>query len=248
MNTIKENEITSDKDVEDTKAAFEPGGSESVTTKIQENLDYTENPKFNIAITGESGSGMSTFVNAIRGLDGEDEGAAETGIAQTTMKPTNYPHPKHRNVNLWDLPGIGTPNFKLDDYFQQVNFSQYDFFIIIASERFKENHAKLVSEIQKRGKNFYFVHSKVDIDIDAIRKRRKSTFNEEKILEEIRQKYIECLQKEGVQSPCVYLLSSFEPDSFDFPSFRQTLEEEISVHNKRYAVFLVVFIYVIILI
>ncbi|XP_006003866.1 interferon-inducible GTPase 5-like [Latimeria chalumnae] len=215
------------------KAAFELGGWESVASKIQENLDAIENAKLHIAITGESGSGKSTFVNAIRGLDDEDKEAAKTGVTETTMEPTKYPHPKHPNVNLWDLPGIGTPNFKPDEYLQQVNFSQYDFFILIASERFKTNHAKLACEIQKMDKKFYFVRSKVDADIDASRKRRKSTFNEEEILEEIKQNCIDCLQKEGVESPNVFLLSSFDFDKFDFLRLQETLEKELPVHKRQ---------------
>ncbi|XP_006003867.1 interferon-inducible GTPase 5-like [Latimeria chalumnae] len=233
MEETEEFEIITSTEVEEMKAAFALGGWESVASKIQENLDSIENAKLSIAITGESGSGKSTFVNVMRGVDDEDEGAAKTGVTETTMEPTKYSHPKHPNVNLWDLPGIGTPNFKPDEYLQQVNFSQYDFFILIASERFKTNHAKLACEIQKMGKKFYFVRSKVDADIDASRKRRKKAFNEEKILEEIRQNCIDCLQKEGVESPRVYLLSSFELDKFDFQDLEETLEKELPVHKKQ---------------
>uniref|UniRef100_H3B9J2 IRG-type G domain-containing protein n=1 Tax=Latimeria chalumnae TaxID=7897 RepID=H3B9J2_LATCH len=230
MEPTKDCEMLSEKEIQDMKAAFEFGGWESVASKIQENLDSIENAKLHIAITGESGSGKSTFVNAIRGVDDEDGEAAETGVVETTMEPTKYPHPKYPNVNLWDLPGIGTPNFKPDEYLQQVNFSQYDFFIIIASERF---HITLACEIQKMGKKFYFARSKVDVDIDASSKRRKSTFNEEKILEKIRQNCIECLQKEGVESPRVYLLSSFELEKFDFQSLVETLENELPEHKRH---------------
>uniref|UniRef100_H3BA62 IRG-type G domain-containing protein n=1 Tax=Latimeria chalumnae TaxID=7897 RepID=H3BA62_LATCH len=227
MNTTKEFELLSDKDIEDMKAAFEQAISESVTTKAQENLDYTESPKINIAITGETWSGKSTIVNAIRGLDDEDEGAAKTEVTEKTMKPTKYPHPKHPNVILWDLPGFGTPNFK-------VNVTQYIIFIIIVSECFTENHAKLAHEIQKMGKKFYVVRSKIDTDIDRSRRRRKSTFNEEKLLHEIRKNCVECLLKEGVESPPVYLLCSFELGNFDFPSLMENLDEEISEHSTSF--------------
>jgi len=97
-------------------------------------------------VTGESGSGKSTFVNAFRGLGDEDEGSAETGP----------------NVKVWDLPGIGTPNFKADEYLELVQFERYDFFIIIASDRFRECHTQLAKEIMRMGKTFYFVCSKID--------------------------------------------------------------------------------------
>nr|XP_014343710.1 PREDICTED: interferon-inducible GTPase 5-like [Latimeria chalumnae] len=122
-----------------------------------------------------------------------------------------------------------------DEYLQQVNFSQYDFFIIIASDRFKGNDAKLAHEIQKMGKKFYFVRSKIGQDIYASKKQRKSTFNEEMILEEIRQDCIKCLQKEGVESPRVHLLSIFELNKFDFYSL--THEFLLSLLNISVKIF-----------
>uniref|UniRef100_H3BB09 IRG-type G domain-containing protein n=1 Tax=Latimeria chalumnae TaxID=7897 RepID=H3BB09_LATCH len=95
------------------------------------------------------------------------------------------------------------------------------------------NHTKPACEIQKMDKKFYFVRSKVDADIDASRKRRKSTFNEEKILQEIRQNCIDCLQKEGVESPNVFLLSSFDFDKFDFLRLEETLEKELPSHKGQ---------------
>ncbi|XP_005995763.1 interferon-inducible GTPase 5-like [Latimeria chalumnae] len=206
---------------------------ESVFSKIQERLDNVKNAKLDIAVTGETGTGKSSFINAIRGLDDEDGAAATTGVVDTTMKPTKYPYPNHPNVNLWDLPGIGAQNFKADEYLQQVNFSRYDFFIIITSERCRENPAKLACEIQKMGKKFYFVCSKVDADIDASRKRRKKNFNDEKILEEIRQNCIDYLKKEGVESPRVYLLSSFELHKFDFQDLVETFKIELPRYKRH---------------
>uniref|UniRef100_A0A8C4XEJ8 Immunity related GTPase cinema n=1 Tax=Erpetoichthys calabaricus TaxID=27687 RepID=A0A8C4XEJ8_ERPCA len=123
-------------------------------SQIQSRLDELDSVELNIAVTGESGSGKSTFVNSIRGL-------------KTTTEPTMYSYPKYPNVRLWDLPGIGTMNSKADEYLEQVHFAQYDFFIIIASDRFKQNHLMLAQEIEKMGKHFYFVRSKIDADLHS---------------------------------------------------------------------------------
>ena len=40
-------------------------------------------------------------------LGDEDEGAAETGVTETTLVPTIYPHPTNEKIKFWDLPGIG---------------------------------------------------------------------------------------------------------------------------------------------
>ncbi len=74
-------------------------------------------------MTGESGSGKSTFVNAFRGLGDEEEGSAPTGPVETTMKPEAYLHPKYKTVKVWDLPGIGTPSFKADEYLNWLSLN-----------------------------------------------------------------------------------------------------------------------------
>ncbi|CAB1334029.1 unnamed protein product, partial [Coregonus sp. 'balchen'] len=55
-----------------------------MTQKYLEELSYV---KLNIAVTGESGSGKSTFINVIRGLM-DEEGSADTGATQTTESNT----------------------------------------------------------------------------------------------------------------------------------------------------------------
>ncbi|XP_030047297.1 interferon-inducible GTPase 5-like [Microcaecilia unicolor] len=201
--------------------------------KILENLKLVESVKVNIAVTGKSGSGTSTFVNAIRGLDDEEEGSAKRGVNQITLQPIPYPHPKNHNIIIWDLPGIGTRNFQAHKYLEQVNFSQYDFFIIIASKRFKSNHVKLARDIQDMGKKFYFVRSKVDADVDASKRRRKSSYDEGKILDIIRTKCTENLENKGVKSPQVFLITSWDLEKYDFPLLRERLQAELPIDKRN---------------
>ncbi|KAJ8013332.1 hypothetical protein DPEC_G00052170 [Dallia pectoralis] len=149
LSMITEDEVTTVRVIEE---ALENESLTSAAGKIQDYLDEIQNVELSIAITGESGSGKSTFINAFRGLGDEDEGSAATGVVQTTIEVKDYPHPKHPNVKLWDLPGVGTPNFKPEDYLQKVQFERYDFFIIISSERFKANDVLLANDIQKMKK------------------------------------------------------------------------------------------------
>ncbi|XP_054855076.1 interferon-inducible GTPase 5 isoform X2 [Eublepharis macularius] len=230
---IEEYDIITDEDIEEIKDALKGGRMADAASKILENLQALENARLDIAVTGESGSGKSSFVNAIRGLGDEDGGAADTGVVETTVEPTPYPHPKHPNVTVWDLPGIGTPDFQSDTYLEKVNFSRYDFFILIASERFKSNHARLAREIQKQGKRFYFVRSKVDADLEASRKRRPRAYDEEAILQQIRKNCQECLEAEKVVSPCVFLLSNWELSKYDFMLLEETLEKELPSHKRH---------------
>ncbi|KAJ3583491.1 hypothetical protein NHX12_017196 [Muraenolepis orangiensis] len=129
--------------IEDITRALENNDTQSAASITQKHLKDLNSIPLNIAVTGESGSGKSSFVNAFRGIDQEDERAAPTGVVETTKKPEPYPHPQYTNVTLWDLPGIGTLNFTADLYLKHVQFEKFDFFIIISAGRFRENDAKL---------------------------------------------------------------------------------------------------------
>ncbi|XP_028678271.1 interferon-inducible GTPase 5-like [Erpetoichthys calabaricus] len=222
--------ITSE-EIEKIKVAMESNGLERAAAVIQAHLESSDNVELNIAITGESGSGKSTFVNAFRGLDDEHPEAASSGVTETTVVPTKYTYPKFDKVFIWDLPGIGTPNFKAEEYLEKVNFKTYDFFIIIASERFKSSGVQLANEIQKMKKTFYFVRSKIDDSLRAAQRRKN--YNEEETLELIQQDCVRGLQELDICSPKVFLISSFELNLYDFPKLEETIEKELPKHKRH---------------
>ncbi|XP_055068249.2 interferon-inducible GTPase 5-like [Misgurnus anguillicaudatus] len=201
---------------------------ENAKAKALAEYDQLFNVSLNIAVTGETGSGKSTFVNALRGLGDDDDGAAPTDVVETTMKATMYEHPGMPNVKLWDLPGIGSPNFKAKTYFKDVNFDIYDFFIILSAKRFSENDLMLAKEINKIKKNFYFVRTQIDNDIRS--KERRNGFDEQKVLSEIRQDCKENLKE--VENPHIFLISCFQVEKYDFEMLRNTLEIELPTHKR----------------
>ncbi|CAF86991.1 unnamed protein product, partial [Tetraodon nigroviridis] len=173
-------------DIAEIKKALQNNDQALAVAKIKELLDKQSNIPLNIGITGESGSGKSSFVNAFRGVHHRDENAAPVGVVETTTDVKEYPHPDYPNVSFWDLPGIGSTKFPADKYLKLVGFEKFDFFIIISATRFRENDVKLAKEIQKMGKKFNFVRSKVDNDLlNAQRSQRD--FDPEKTLSRIRE-------------------------------------------------------------
>ncbi|XP_072450923.1 T-cell-specific guanine nucleotide triphosphate-binding protein 2-like [Chiloscyllium punctatum] len=191
-------------------------------TPLRTKLDDLDSTELNIAVTGETGSGKSTFINAMRSLQSDDEGAAETGNIETTMEPIGYKDLKMSNVRFWDLPGIGTTKFPADKYLREMNFNRYDFFIIISHCRFKENDANLAKEITRLGKKFYFVRSKIDNDLKSMGNHCR-IFNEKEELAKIRNDCIKNLQLAGIPSPNVFLISNFDQNLYDFKLLKSNI-------------------------
>ncbi|XP_045856155.1 immunity-related GTPase family M protein 1-like isoform X1 [Meles meles] len=193
-----------------------------VVSVAREILEIASSAPVRIAVTGDSGNGMSSFINALRGIGHEQEDSAPTGVVGTTQIPICYFSSHFPNVELWDLPGIGAGTQTLGNYLAEMQFSLYDLFIIIASEQFSMNLVKLAKAIQGQGKKFYIVWTKLDRDISTC------TLSEERLLQNIRENIWETVQKEGVHKPIIFLVSSFDPLLNDFPELRDTLHRDIS--------------------
>ncbi|XP_072450921.1 interferon-inducible GTPase 5-like [Chiloscyllium punctatum] len=224
-----------DEELTKLKSDYDTGGVEKVKTVVQQKVTQLDNTELNVAVTGESGAGKSSFINAMRGLQFDDEGAAEVGNIETTMEPKGYKHPNLPNVCFWDLPGIGTKKFPANKYLKEMKFNRYDFFIIISACRFTENDTRLAKEIKQLGKNFYFVRSKIDNDLDSNRKSGRQ-FNEEEELEKIRNDCVSKLQEAGIPSPSVFLISNFDLNLYDFSLLNKALEDGLP--NIKKSVFI----------
>nr|CBY66032.1 TPA: interferon-gamma-inducible GTPase IFGGC1 protein [Choloepus hoffmanni] len=229
----KAGSILSQETLTSIQKALQRGKMEDIVGVIQKSLELAENASLDVAVIGESGTGKSSFINALRGLSPEEEGSASVGAVETTLKKTPYKHPKYSNVTFWDLPGTGTPNFFPETYLEKVEFANYDFFIIISSSRFKLNEAVLAQKIKEKGKNFYLVRSKVDSDLYNEEKSRPRSFKKDRVLQHIRDNCLENLSDIGVPEPRIFLISNFDRTDFDFPSLEETLLKELPAHKRH---------------
>ncbi|KAH3727200.1 hypothetical protein DPMN_053129 [Dreissena polymorpha] len=202
--------------------------------EIRRNMDEWKTCPIKIAISGSSGTGKSSFINAFRGLQDYDTDAAPVGTNETTMDPTVYRHPGYQNIELWDLPGVGTPTFPKETYLRQINVDTYDFFLLITCTRFYDDDRWLAKEILSRKKRFYFLRTKIDDDIRN-GKRSKRDFNTAEWLEDTKKRCLQYLFDGGVSNPVVFLISSASPLEFDFAALQQQLIDD-SPALKREAV------------
>ncbi|XP_052808550.1 T-cell-specific guanine nucleotide triphosphate-binding protein 2-like isoform X2 [Mya arenaria] len=214
------NDVTADDDdFTDIKSSFESGGAKYAVEQSQLRLGRWKSAMVNIGITGNSGVGKSSFINAVRGLVSPDEqGWAKVNVVEETKIPTPYEYPMSPNVKLWDMPGIGTKNFTRENYLEKVNFDKYDIFIIVCAVRFTGNDLWLARDICSRGKKFIFVRAKVGQDIENERKVytqiSRLNFREDIVLKKIR---ADCQKNLAEFGKCrVFLIDNFEPHSFDF--------------------------------
>ncbi|KAL2084251.1 hypothetical protein ACEWY4_019769 [Coilia grayii] len=208
---------------------YKTHSKDDATAKVREQLGHLDSITLNIAITGMTGSGKSTFVNAIRGLGSDDLGAAPTGVVETTLTNNMYLHPTMPNVKIWDLPGIGSPKFQAKKYLKEVKLDTFDFFIILSADRFKENDIMLAKAIKKKKKLFYFVRTKIDNDIQT--QRHRVQFKEQVMLISVREDCEKHLAQIG--NPKVFLISSHNLDKYDFKDLIATLEEELPDNKRR---------------
>ncbi|XP_004631407.1 interferon-inducible GTPase 1-like [Octodon degus] len=227
------NRLIPEETIREIEVHLAKGNIQGANTVITTALKEINDSPLNIAVTGESGSGKSSLINALRGVDHESKDAAPTGVCETTMERNPYTHPNLPNVTVWDLPGIGTTNFQPKDYLKKVKFVEYDFFIIVSATRFRKNDIDFAKGIRIMKRNFYFVRSKVDSDIRNEKEFKPSTFEEKKVLQTIREDCLSNFRKNNMIEPQVFLISSKNLDKFDFKNLMDTLINDLPTQKRH---------------
>ncbi|XP_039621260.1 interferon-inducible GTPase 5-like isoform X1 [Polypterus senegalus] len=221
-----------EKEVKQFAVIYNEKGFCALVSCIKEKLVDLEHQTLHIAITGESSTGKSALINAMRGLRSGEPGAAEEGSLEQIQVPMAYQHPTLPFVCFWELPSIGTSNLPTNKYSEIVNLNNYDFFIIVTGNRFKENDGFLAKEIGKTGKQFYFVRSKMDIEIDILKKQNRLG-EREKEFDKIRESCTRSLENDGFPSSKVFLVSSYYVDDFEFCRLSDALKSEMNAIKKH---------------
>nr|AAH29756.1 LOC435565 protein [Mus musculus]AAH40796.1 LOC435565 protein [Mus musculus] len=209
------------------------GNIQEANSAIRNALKEIDSTPLNVAVTGESGSGKSSFINTLRGIGHEEKGAAKTGVVEETMERHPYKHPNMPNVVFWDLPGIGTQTFPPKTYLEKMKFYEYDFFIIISATRFKKNDIDLAKAISMMKKEFYFVRTKVDSDLNNEEDFKPQNFDREKVLQNIRLNCVNTFKENGIAEPQIFLVSNKNVCHYDFPVLIDRLISDLPLYKRQ---------------
>lgn len=97
-------------------------------------------------------------------------------------------------------------DFPPKDYLEKVEFQEYDYFIIVSATCFIKLQLDLAKAIRFMEKNYYFVRTKVDTDLNNFKQSKPQTFDREKILQQIRSYYVNSFSQNNMEAPQIFFL------------------------------------------
>ena len=209
---------------EEFKEAFKKGGIEACRSMLEKKRDEWKTVSLNVAVIGNSGVGKSSFINAIRRLTGDDEGAADADVTEGTADIRSYSHPENPLMKFWDLPGVGTKQFPKDTYLSKIHIDRYDVFLLITATRFTEYDTWLGNEFRIQNKKYFFVRTKMGIDVSNNKKTHPKTHNEEAVVNKIRASTERHLRESGCEVERVFLIDSLKTGKFEFNQLEHSRE------------------------
>ncbi|KZT69887.1 hypothetical protein DAEQUDRAFT_243948 [Daedalea quercina L-15889] len=126
----------------------------------KERLGYKDG-LFHFAIAGIAGSGKSSLANALRGLRNGDDGAAATGVVETTDTIARYPDPDPKRPFVWyDVPGAGTLSVPDWQYFTDQGLYIFDCVIVLFDTRLTATDIAILRNCARFDIPTYIVRSK----------------------------------------------------------------------------------------
>ncbi|GAA6108023.1 T-cell-specific guanine nucleotide triphosphate-binding protein 2 [Tachysurus ichikawai] len=204
-----------EKDVPDLKTLCKTFDVASGTGKLKTTLEALENFQLDVAVLGDSQSGVTTLLT---GLIRQQNGAFCSAHAKTPATSTHYP-----NVRFWDMSGIENIMENSLDEMTEI-LDTFDFYLLIVSEWKRAHHIDLARVIQKLQKKYHFVQTKIDCHLQA---QEDLCCLETEILDGLRAQCAEELQRAKLDNSQLFLINSLDRKAFDFVSLESVLGSDL---------------------
>ena len=171
----------------------------------------------NIAILGNAGSGRSSFVNVITGLNETDKNAAKPGRWMTatsfrSKEPTSYSNPEYPKVKFSIFPTSSA--FK-------PYMEKYDVLLVFTAGEFSDHQVEFAKGVKSTSKPVFFVRTKIYDDSKDLQ------LEEENKLEEIRSNLSKNLKEVDCDEWKIFLISNDHPDKSEFGELRDAIAESL---------------------
>ncbi|KAF8806001.1 hypothetical protein BYT27DRAFT_7141497 [Phlegmacium glaucopus] len=154
------------------------GGIQPEVWPTEEEFQFAKNgiqydpEKIHFAVCGSPGSGKSSFVNAVRGLNNNNPHAAPTGVTETTKTVTRYPDPRkettYKRLVWFDCPGAGTLKVPGWQYFNQQGLFIFDVIVLVYDVRLTAIDMCIIQNCERFDIPLFIVRSKSDTHIRNI--------------------------------------------------------------------------------
>lgn len=172
--------------------------------------------RINLAVVGDRGQEKASFMNSLRGLGPEDEGSAPSQSPVAPEEVGGYPHPKHPDFRLWDLPPVpATSAFEPEGYMNKYKFLRYNVVFMTFNQIIQPNSVDVFLEalsMQRQTVYFIVLASEKDTD-NSLKEKRKAG--------------LEALKSQGVKQPKVYLVTPSNLERFDFPGLLADMTKDL---------------------
>lgn len=180
----------------------------------------------NIGFVGRTSSGKSSLINSMMG-----KRVAETGIGETTMKPTKYVHSTKgvTRISFFDCPGYGTKKYPTsNEYIVTMGLRYFSIVVLCIEDALSDLDEIMISHLKKNKIPFIVVRTKID---ESFRNERRDhgKSKESTALELIN----DTSTKLSIQKDIIFLITN-DPDEierchiegFGWPTFMRTLENK----------------------
>lgn len=144
-----------------------------------------------IGVIGRACVGKSSFLNAFFGFMPNDDKYIKADFVENAeaARPYYVDEEKYKNFLIWDTPGVGTINFKFENYHEIINRINCDAYIYLYDIQFNEVDKRVIQMVRKKTNRIFICRTKVDNDFKRlIEKKEKAHFS--RISQEKRKMYL----------------------------------------------------------